>query len=218
MVIMASNVISGGAHLFSVKRRPILFITGSQGWYIIISHHLTKCLKKCALPFNLYEVTHKSTLVSHHLIIEALINNSTSLFHSRERIFYILSLVTVSLMSVTEISRWSWHYKCVHMCQNWKCLAWLQRLSGGALAWPITAFGRLNSAAVWSSVQGHRMWDGGPGRTNTEQRKQEMTFRTRQRGLELGIEKLNSHPCAQVFDRHPCVSFSGLCRIIISLQ
>lgn len=35
-----------------------------------------------------------------------------------------------------------------------------------------------------------------------------MTFRTRQSGSELRIEKLNSHPCAQDFDRHLCVSVS----------
>ncbi len=94
------------------------------------------------------------------------------------------------------------------MCQSWKCLAGLQSLSGGWLAWPITAFGRLNCAAVQSSGQGRGMWDGSPGRTKTGQRKQEMTFRTRLSGLELRIEKLNSHPCAKGFDRRPCLSVS----------
>lgn len=60
---------------------------------------------------------------------------------------------------------------------------------------------RTVARAVWDV-------DGGPGRTKTGQRKQEMTFRTRQSGSELRIEKLNSHPCAQDFDRHLCVSVS----------
>lgn len=38
--------------------------------------------------------------------------------------------------------------------------------------------------------------------------KQETTFRARQRGLEVRVEKLNSHPRAQDFDRHSRVSVS----------
>jgi len=55
------------------------------------------------------------------------------------------------------------------------------------------------------------------GRTKTGRRKQDMTFRTRQRGFELRIEKPNSHPCAEDFERHPCApgSFFGPCWFII---
>lgn len=125
----------------------------------------------------------------------------------KERMYYMYYIIYYILAYwVKRISlrlMLSWHFtQCVHMCQSWKCLAGPQCLSGGWLAWPITAFWRLNCAAVWSSGQGHRMWDGGPGRTKTGKRKHEMTFRTRQRGLELRIEKPNSHPCAQDFDRH----------------
>lgn len=48
----------------------------------------------------------------------------------------------------------------------------------------------------------------GCGTVAEEGQKQEMTFRTRQTGLVLRIEKLNSHPRAQDFDRHRLVSFS----------
>lgn len=119
-------------------------------------------------------------------------------------------MVTASLRGVGWVTGISLPImlSCFHMCQSWKCLAGRQCLSRGWLVWPITAFWRLNCAAVWSSGHSHAMWDGGPGRTKNEQRKQEMTFRTRQRGLELRIEKHNSHPCGQDFDRHPPVSVS----------
>lgn len=51
--------------------------------------------------------------------------------------------------------------------------------------------------------EGHKM-----GSTNKE-----MTFRKDKEASELRIEKLNSHPSAQDFDKHPCVpvSFFGHC-------
>lgn len=69
------------------------------------------------------------------------------------------------------------------MCQIWKCLAWPQCSSGGGLARPTTAFGRLNSAAVESDGQGHSKPDGSSGRTIV---KQGMTLRTAQRDLARG--------------------------------
>lgn len=134
----------------------------------------------------------------------------------RERLYYILRLVTASLSVWPTHVVLSCHFaKCVHMCQSCKCLAGLQRLSGGWLAWPISAFGRLNHAAVRSSGQGHGMRDGGPGRTKSGQRQQAMTFTIRPRGLELRIEKLNSYPCAEGSDRQPCLSVSFFCSSLI---
>lgn len=44
------------------------------------------------------------------------------------------------------------------------------------------------------------MWDGGPERTNTGWRKTRDDLQNKDKeGLDLRIEKLNSHPCAQDF-------------------
>lgn len=115
-------------------------------------------------------------------------------FHERIRIYtitfkYMLRASVQSTSCSVGLSL-SWH---LSKCQN-------AQLSSSAcvgvdwLGMCTAACARLSCGAVWRSVQSCGMSDGGPGKTKTGQYKQKVTFRTRQRGFELKIEKHNSHP------------------------